>query len=203
MADSDVRFTVSGFIARPVHDVFEAVADPDELSHYFTTGGAVGRLETGATVQWDFADFPGAFPVHVVEVVPDERIVLEWGGEDAIPDEAGDGTHTTVTMTFEPTEDDRTLVSITEEGWQPTEARPQGVLRQLHGLDRDDRRRQGLGRARHQPARGLLQVAPRRRRRGRLDRRPQRSSLSTSLRSIVVLRLVLRFGPRIFSQSTS
>ena len=122
MADSDVRFTVSGFIARPVHDVFEAVADPDELSHYFTTGGAVGRLETGATVQWDFADFPGAFPVHVVEVIPDERIVLEWGGEDAVPDEEGDGTHTTVTMTFEPTDDDRTLVSITEEGWQETEA---------------------------------------------------------------------------------
>ena len=80
MADSDVRFTVSGFIARPVHDVFEAVADPDE------------------------------------------RIVLEWGGEDAVPDEDGDGTHTTVTMTFEPTDDDRTLVSITEEGWQETEA---------------------------------------------------------------------------------
>ena len=27
---------------------------------------------------WEFADFPGAFPVEVVEVVPDERIVLRW-----------------------------------------------------------------------------------------------------------------------------
>ena len=59
-----LRFTVSGRIARPVHDVFEAVVDPDQLSEYFTTGGAKGRLETGATVTWDFADFPGAFPVH-------------------------------------------------------------------------------------------------------------------------------------------
>ena len=63
-----LRFTVSGRIARPVHEVFEAVADPDSLSKYFTTNGAKGRLETGATVVWDFADFPGAFPVHVVDV---------------------------------------------------------------------------------------------------------------------------------------
>ena len=72
----DLKYRVFANISRPVHEVFEAVADPDKLSHYFTTGGARGRLETGATVTWDFHDFPGAFPVHVIEVVPDERIVL-------------------------------------------------------------------------------------------------------------------------------
>lgn len=108
-----LKFTVSGRIARPVHDVFEAVADPDRLSHYFTTGGAKGRLETGATVQWDFADFPGAFPVHVTEVEQDRRIVLRWQAES--------GDDTTVTMNFEPLEDGRTLVRITEEGWPETE----------------------------------------------------------------------------------
>ena len=56
-------FTVSGRISKPVHEVYEAVADPGVLSEYFTTGGARGRLETGATVSWDFADFPGRFPV--------------------------------------------------------------------------------------------------------------------------------------------
>src|SRR4029079_7653961 len=116
----DLKFRVFVHIAKAVHDGFEAVADPAQLSHYFTTGGAQGRLETGATVTWDFADFPGAFPVHVVEVVRDERIVLEWGGDAAVAVDERDGTHTTVTMTFEPTDDDRTLVSITEEGWQET-----------------------------------------------------------------------------------
>lgn len=114
------EFTVSGRIARPVHDVFEAVADPAKLSGFFTTGGAQGRLETGATVTWDFHDFPGAFPVHVVEVVPDSRIVLRWGGA---PDEdAGGEYETTVTMRFEPLEDGRTLVSIHEAGWRETPA---------------------------------------------------------------------------------
>lgn len=114
------EFTVRGRISRPVHDVFEAVADPAELSHYFTTGGAEGRLETGATVTWDFHDFPGAFPVHVVEVVKDEKIVLRW---DAPPDEDAAGNYqTTVTMTFEALEDGRTLVSIHEGGWRENEA---------------------------------------------------------------------------------
>ena len=111
----DLKFRVSARIGRSVEEVFEAVADPDQLSHYFTTGGAKGRLETGATVTWDFADFPGAFPVEVVEVVPSERIVLEWKAN--VRDDA---YTTTVTMTFKPLEDGRTLVEIAEEGWRET-----------------------------------------------------------------------------------
>lgn len=45
----ELKFRVAARIAKPVHTVFEAVADPRQLSHYFTTGGAEGRLETGAT----------------------------------------------------------------------------------------------------------------------------------------------------------
>jgi uncharacterized protein YndB with AHSA1/START domain len=111
-----LKFKVSGRIARPVHDVFEAVADPEMLSSYFTTNGAKGRLETGATVIWDFADFPGAFPVHVVEVEQDRRIVLRWEAAD----DGGDPYETTVTMDFEALDDGRTLVTISEEGWRDT-----------------------------------------------------------------------------------
>jgi uncharacterized protein YndB with AHSA1/START domain len=114
----ELKFRVFAYIAKPVHEVFEAVADPAKLSRYFTTGGAEGRLEEGAIVTWDFHDFPGAFPVWVQEVVPDERIVLEWKaneqGED-LPD-----YRTTVTMTFKSIDDGRTLVEIAEEGWRET-----------------------------------------------------------------------------------
>jgi uncharacterized protein YndB with AHSA1/START domain len=118
----ELKFRVSARIARPVHEVFEAVADPAKLSRYFTTGGAQGRMETGKTVTWDFADFPGAFPVQVVEVVPDERIVLEWGAHEAESGEIGakgikTDYNTTVTMLFKPLDDGRTLVEIVEEGW--------------------------------------------------------------------------------------
>jgi uncharacterized protein YndB with AHSA1/START domain len=120
----DLKFRVAARIARPVHEVFEAVADPGNLSNYFTTGGASGRLETGATVTWDFHDFPGAFPVEVVEVVPNEKIVLKWeAGEGEPPNvEGGEltnaGYKTEVTMTFKPLDGGtRTLVEIKEEGW--------------------------------------------------------------------------------------
>lgn len=123
----ELKFKVSAHISRPVTDVFEAVADPQKLSEYFTTGGAKGRLETGATVTWDFHDFPGAFPVEVVKVVPNREIVLLWeANEGASSDGAAATTPasymTTVTMTFEPLDDGRrTLVTIAEEGWRETE----------------------------------------------------------------------------------
>jgi len=115
------EFRVSGRIGKPVHEVFEAVVDPQKLSGYFTTGGAVGRLETGATVTWDFHDFPGAFPVRVVEVEQDKKIVLQWAAADGAPEQGG-SYDTTVTMTFDGLEDGRTLVTIHEGGWRDTAA---------------------------------------------------------------------------------
>jgi uncharacterized protein YndB with AHSA1/START domain len=116
----DLRFEVFAHVSRPPHEVFEAVADPAKLSAYFTTGGAEGRLETGKTVTWDFHDFPGAFPVEVVEVVPDARIVLKWGrNEGGKPT----GEMNRVTFTFAPVDDGkRTKVTIAECGWSETQA---------------------------------------------------------------------------------
>jgi uncharacterized protein YndB with AHSA1/START domain len=116
----DLKFKVFARVGRPVHEVFEAVADPAKLSRYFTTGGAKGRIEQGATVTWDFHDFPGAFPVEVVEVVPDSKIVLRWAAREG--DSPAD-YQTTTMMTFAPLDGDtRTLVEIEEGGWRENEA---------------------------------------------------------------------------------
>lgn len=115
----DLKFKVMIHVGRPVGEVFEAVADPKELSSYFTTGGASGRLESGKTVMWDFHDFPGAFPVEVDEVIENQRIVFRW---DANDEESNETYKLTVTMTFKPTDDGRTLVEIEEKGWHDSEA---------------------------------------------------------------------------------
>jgi uncharacterized protein YndB with AHSA1/START domain len=99
----DLRFEVYGKIARPVAEVFDAVYNPRKLSGYFTTGGASGPLTQGSSVTWDFADFPGAFPVHVRQV------------------ESG--------RLIEPIDDGSTLVRISESGWKET---PEG-LRSSYG----------------------------------------------------------------------
>lgn len=112
-----LSFTVSGRIGRPCAEVYEAVADPEQLSKYFTTGGARGRLQPGSEVTWDFHDFPGAFPVTVVAADPPRRIVIEWDGEAT----TGENGTTRTTFEFEPIDGDtRTLVTITESSWLPT-----------------------------------------------------------------------------------
>ncbi len=118
---SELSFTVSGRVARPCAAVYEAVADPKQLSAYFTTGGARGRLEPGAEVSWDFADFPGAFPVTVLEAEPPRRLVIEWDAEPG----TSHARATRVVFEFEPLDDDtRTLVTITETAWRAT---PEGA----------------------------------------------------------------------------
>ncbi|MDE2437270.1 MAG: SRPBCC domain-containing protein [Sphingomonadales bacterium] len=110
------EFSVWIHVSRPPAEVFEAVADPALLSRYFTTGGAVGRMETGQTVQWDFHDFPGAFPVEVIEAIPGERIQFLWRRND------GSGNNE-VRFVFEPVDGgSRTKVSVTETGWAADDA---------------------------------------------------------------------------------
>ena len=103
-----------GKIAKPVAEVFDAVYNPSKLSGYFTTGGASAPLVEGSTVTWDFADFPGAFPVQVRKVERDRLIELEW--------KANDGDYTTRTrLEFEPLEGNATLVRISEGKWTETQ----------------------------------------------------------------------------------
>jgi uncharacterized protein YndB with AHSA1/START domain len=130
-----LKTKVSGRIAKPVHEVFEAVADPAKLSKFFVTGpGTKGRLEAGATVMWDFRDFPGPFPVKVTEVVENKKIVLEWPANDDAAEGAAFVKHDNrVTFDFEGLEDGRTLVTITEEGWAETPKGNQQALRNTEG----------------------------------------------------------------------
>jgi uncharacterized protein YndB with AHSA1/START domain len=115
----ELRFEVNGRIAKPVAEVFAAVYDPKELSGYFTTGGASGPLDEGTTVTWDFADFPGAFPVYVLKVEPGRLIVLEWKSDD-------EDEPTQVRMEFEPLDPHSTMVRISEGTWPET---PEGLER--------------------------------------------------------------------------
>ncbi|MCI0442941.1 SRPBCC family protein [bacterium] len=113
----DLRFKVHIKIQKPVSDVFDAVYNPKKLSSYFTTGGASGPLDEGKTVTWDFADFPGAFPVYVRQVIPNQLIVFEWQAAGS----EKDPYNTKVEMHFEPIENNSTMVSITESGWKQDE----------------------------------------------------------------------------------
>ena len=124
----ELKFQVWGKIRKPVTEVFDAVHNPKKLSEYFTTGGASGPLDEGKTVTWDFADFPGAFPVQVKKVVPGQMIVFEW--------KAGDGDYDTrVEMNFEALDPGSTLVKIGESGWKDTQEALDNWYGELSRLD--------------------------------------------------------------------
>ncbi|MGQ0384539.1 MAG: SRPBCC domain-containing protein [Gammaproteobacteria bacterium] len=107
----ELKFEVYAKIARPLAGVFEAVVNPEQLSAYFTTGGANGPLAEGATVLWKFGDYPHAIPVRVSRLVPNQRIEFGWEAEEG-------AYQTAVVMTFEPLDSGGTLVRVAEGGWR-------------------------------------------------------------------------------------
>ena len=115
----ELKFQVHAKISKPRNEVFDAVANPEKLSKYFTTGGASGPLRAGTQVVWKFADYPGDIVVFVTKATPNELIVFEWKAEDPESDYT-----TTVEMAFESLTPRTTLVGITESGWRET---PRGL----------------------------------------------------------------------------
>jgi len=94
-------------IRTPVHDVFEAIADPAITSQFWFSRGS-GRLEPGATVEWAWEMYGFTVPVTVREVEPDRRIVVDWGAE---------GEATTIAWRFTPILEG-TFVSVTNDGFE-------------------------------------------------------------------------------------
>jgi uncharacterized protein YndB with AHSA1/START domain len=72
-----VGFTAGLKIREAAAKVFAAVADPARLGGYFVER-ASAPLMAGAKVMWTFHWLEGAFPVRVLEVEADARIVIAW-----------------------------------------------------------------------------------------------------------------------------
>ena len=103
-------------IAKPAHDVFEAIVDPIQMSRYFITTGS-GRLETGKTVDWTWADVNAELTVKVSKVVKDRSISFLWSAS---------GVETRVELKLERIDDQTTKVEVVEIGWPPD---PEGIAR--------------------------------------------------------------------------
>lgn len=106
----DLRFTVQAKIKKPIDEVFDAIFNPKKLSKYFTTGGASGPLEEATEVMWDFHDYPGSFPVYVMETIKNQKIVFEWSS-------AVETNRLRVEIAFESLGEDSTRIKISESGW--------------------------------------------------------------------------------------
>lgn len=95
-------------IRKPVADVFEAFVDPAITSRFWFTKSS-GRLEPGATVQWDWEMYDVSSNARVQDIEQNKRILVEWGSADEPP--------TTIEWSFVPLTDDTTFVGVTHSGF--------------------------------------------------------------------------------------
>lgn len=92
-------------IQKPIHDVFEAIVDPDKMKNYFISKTS-GRMEAGKTLTWEFPEVDMKFPVRVQRVESDKFISFGWDDFD--------GTPTTVEINLEE-KSDGTLITVYEK----------------------------------------------------------------------------------------
>jgi len=97
-------------MAKPAHEVFEAIVDPAKMSHYFISSGS-GRMESGKTVGWVFDDAGASLDVKVQRVEQDRLVSFLWSAS---------GVEALVEMQIV-SHDLTTLLKVSESGWPPDE----------------------------------------------------------------------------------
>jgi uncharacterized protein YndB with AHSA1/START domain len=108
-------------IRKPAVQVFEAFIDPEITKNFWFTKGS-GKLETGKTITWEWEMYGVAASVLVKEILPNEKITIEWG-EPA----------TTVEFNFKALSENATYVTIKNYGFQETGDALRNVIKDSTG----------------------------------------------------------------------
>lgn len=95
-------------IRKPVNKVFEAFIDPGITTKFWFTRSS-GRLEPGKKIKWEWEMYGAAAEVIVREIIPNQKISIEWGEPP-----------TTVDFLFEELTPETTYVIINNYGFQET-----------------------------------------------------------------------------------
>ncbi|TDS58100.1 SRPBCC domain-containing protein [Myroides indicus] len=95
-------------IQKPINDVFEAIVDSEKIARYFISESS-GRMESGKEIIWEFGDFPGKFPVQVIEVQLNKFVSFIWDKE------------TVVSITLTEQSDKSTVIKVSEGEKELTE----------------------------------------------------------------------------------
>jgi uncharacterized protein YndB with AHSA1/START domain len=111
--------TVSMMIRRPVAEVYEAFVDPEITTKFWFTK-STGRLDEREHVRWDWEMNDVHSDVEVLELEPNQRIVITWSGYQA---------RERVEWTFTDRGDGTTQVTIEDSGFagEPDELAAQAV----------------------------------------------------------------------------
>jgi uncharacterized protein YndB with AHSA1/START domain len=105
MTTEKLEIEVAMQIQKPVHQVFDAIINPDTMSYYFISK-STGMMEEGSELIWNFPEFEMDCPVRVGKIIKDKYISFYW---------LVDEIELLVEMTLTEKENNSTLVTITEK----------------------------------------------------------------------------------------
>jgi uncharacterized protein YndB with AHSA1/START domain len=95
-------------IRKPAADVYNAFIDPAITTKFWFTKSS-GKLEVNKEVTWQWEMYNVSTKVVAKELVPNERIVFDWGTPATL-----------VTFNFQAIDKDTTYVTVTECGYDKT-----------------------------------------------------------------------------------
>lgn len=108
MTDTNNFAHAAMMIRKPVEQVFMAFTNPEITTKFWFTKSS-GILEKGRTVDWTWEMYNHSIPVHVLKMVTNELLIIEWGTVDK---------KQFVEWEFKALDEYRTFVSITNTGFK-------------------------------------------------------------------------------------
>lgn len=98
-------------IQKPIHEVFEAIVNPEKMYNYFISN-STGSMEEGKNLIWKFPEFDFECPVKVGKVESNKYVSFYWENS---------GVDLLVEITLSKKENNSTLVSISEKSMENNE----------------------------------------------------------------------------------
>ncbi len=95
------------YIDKSAHDVFEAFVDPAKIGKFWFSSSSA-RWEQGKTVTLRYDEYDAEGDIRIQKIEADRLIVFRWG--DGEQDNL-------VTISLKQSDNGRTLVEVTEEGF--------------------------------------------------------------------------------------
>jgi len=78
MSESPKSAKAEMLIRKPIEGVFEAFINPAVTTKFWFTKSS-GKLEEGKQVTWTWEMYDLDVPVFVKEIIPNKKILIEWG----------------------------------------------------------------------------------------------------------------------------
>ena len=111
MTAQNLTINVAMQIQKPIHEVFEAIVNPEKMTNYFISE-STGKMEEGKNLIWKFPEFDFECPVRVGKIEKDQYISYYWENS---------GKELLVEITLAESLNGSTLVSISEKEMENNE----------------------------------------------------------------------------------